>query len=134
MKHSQIKALLAYHTESSIFTNQSILQAVYCGVKNRPTIILSDLKVRSLSARNKEPYTAIFTVEYQPNEYFLELISFEKYLASFEGLTTYLEQLTDVIYSNIFDAIKPKNLKVEQQRTTFQGYSATIIIDSNRQG
>ncbi|MBU2706399.1 hypothetical protein KCM76_10400 [Zooshikella marina] len=133
MKYKSIRTLLPYYNDNATFMNRKLLDTVLCELDNTPNILLSDIQVSSMSARDKEKYTALLSIEYQPNQLLLELFSLHDYLTSFRDATTHLEQLLDIIYTDLILTVKPRVLKLTLQRKTLQGFPATLVIDSQQQ-
>ncbi|WP_163836651.1 tunnelling fold family protein [Spartinivicinus ruber] len=126
--NQSIRSFLPYYTDK--FELTSLLDTVPRELKHCPVIRLHDIPLVTLSAKDNKPYTSTLTIEYTPDNKLVELHSLKAYLEAFAKQTTYLEQVIDVIYTDLKQVIEPSWLKISLERITVIGLPAMLVIDS----
>ena len=70
-------------------------------------------------------------VEYIPSDKIIELKSLKYYFTSFRNVGIYQEAVTDRIYKDIWNCIKPAFLSIKTVYNVRGGILATCVMDSN---
>jgi len=75
------------------------------------------------------PDIAKVSIEYIPNKHCLELKSLKYYFVSYRNIGIYQEAVTNRIFDDIYDILKPNYLKVTTVYNTRGGIDATCHIE-----
>jgi 7-cyano-7-deazaguanine reductase len=71
-------------------------------------------------------------IHYVPNKRIVELKSLKYYLISFRNVGIYQEELTDRIYKDMKNLLKPKSIRIETNYNVRGGIFTTCVIDSEK--
>lgn len=74
------------------------------------------------------PDIANIQIKYIPNEFFIELKSLKYYFMSFRSVGIYQEAVTNKIYQDLLNALKPSKLYVKTIYNTRGGINVTSEI------
>lgn len=69
---------------------------------------------------------------YIPDAFLIELKSLKYYLVSFRNVGIYQEAVTNRIFNDLMDVLKPKYLKVETVYNIRGGILSTCVMDSDK--
>ena len=83
-----------------------------------------------LCPRTSQPDFANITIEYEPNGHCVELKSLKYYLNSFRSEGHFHEEVINLIYSDLFEALRPLSLKVVGKFNVRGGIQPTIAVGS----
>ncbi|MBI9019630.1 MAG: NADPH-dependent 7-cyano-7-deazaguanine reductase QueF [Verrucomicrobia bacterium] len=84
----------------------------------------------SLCPITGQPDFARITIEYVPNELCVESKSLKLFLFSFRNEGSFYEDVTNRIYSDLFELLKPRHLIVVGDFTARGGIRSAVRVDS----
>ncbi len=80
------------------------------------------------------PDNGTVTIEYVPSKLCLELKSLKYYLISFRNVGLYQEEVTNIIFKDIYELLRPGYLKVTVTYNTRGGIDSTCYIEKGKKG
>jgi 7-cyano-7-deazaguanine reductase len=87
----------------------------------------------SLCPITGQPDFACITIEYIPDQLCVESKSLKLFLFSFRNAGSFYENVTNRIYSDLFDLLKPRHLIVVGDFTARGGIRSSVRVDSKEQ-
>ncbi len=84
----------------------------------------------SLCPITGQPDFARITIEYIPNEHCVESKSLKLFLFSFRNEGSFYEDVTNRIYTDLFERLKPRQLVVTGDFTARGGIRSSVRVDS----
>lgn len=76
-------------------------------------VSISSPELTSICPFSDYPDFGTVTIEYVPSHRCLELKSFKMYINAFRDIKIFHEALTELIFKDFLDAVKPKKAKIE---------------------
>ena len=75
-------------------------------------IMISNPELTSICPFSSYPDFGKITIKYVPNKVCLELKSFKLYINAFREIKVFHETLTEIIFQDFIEAVKPKKAKI----------------------
>ena len=83
--------------------------------------------------KRDQPDFAVITLIYIPDKYLIELKSLKYYLFGYRNMEIYHEDATNRIYEDLFEALKPRYLKVVGDWNVRGGIKTIVEVESSKE-